>query len=106
MKKAMYILPAAIVCLVYGFLALLVGGFGGFQPIAWAYIGLPILAALLLLKGKWWGCLPGIMLGTLLLYMSNQHTGQVLDIEAPLGMVLGIYYMVAGFLCYRAQKKN
>ncbi len=101
MKKILYLTPAVVVCLFYGLMAVLVGGIGGFQPLALLYICLPVLASALLVKGKWWGCIPGMSLGAVLLYMGSQYTGQVLNIEQPLGIVFTVYYFLMGILCLR-----
>ena len=50
MKKFLYIMPAVLVCMLYALLAALAGGFGGFQPIAFVNIGLPILAGVSLIS--------------------------------------------------------
>ena len=38
-------------------------------------------------------------MGAVLLYMGSQYTGQVIDIEKPLGTAFLIYYAVMGLLC-------
>ena len=98
-------MPAVLICMLYALLAALAGGIGGFQPIAYLYIACPILAGIALRRDKWWGCLFGIAMGAVLLYMGSQHNGQVLDIERPMGIVFIAYYTVMGFIfCYT--KKN
>ena len=103
MRKFLYIMPAALICMVYTILTVLVGSISGYQPIVLVYIGFPILAAVFLRKGKWWGCLFGMAMGAVLLYMGSRYSGQVLDIEKPLGTVFLIYYAVMGILC---RKRN
>ena len=99
MRKFLYILPAVLICMIYAILTILAGGTSGYQPIVLVYIGCPILAGIFLRKGKWWGCLFGIAMGAVLLYMGSQYTGQVIDIEKPLGTAFLIYYAVMGLLC-------
>ena len=106
MKKFLYIMPAVLICMLYALLAALAGGISGFQPIAFAYILLPILSGIFLRKGKWWGCLFGVAMGVVLLYMGSQHTGQVMDIERPMGLVFLIYYTIMGFICCKANKQK
>ena len=101
MRKFLYILPAVLICMVYAILTILAGGISGYQPIVLVYIGSPILAGIFLRKGKWWGCLFGIAMGAVLLYMGSQYTGQVIDIERPMGAVFLIYYAAMGLLCYK-----
>ena len=106
MKKFLYIMPAVLICMLYALLAALAGGISGFQPIAFAYMGLPVLAGILLRKGKWWGSFFGIAVGAVLLYMGSQHTGQVMDIEHPMGLAFLIYYTIMGFICRKSNKQK
>ena len=99
MKKYLYIMPAVLICMLYGLLAALAGGVNGFQPIAFVYILLPILAGVFLRKGKWWGCLFGMLMGGILLYMGSQANGQHIDIERPLGIGFLLYYAAMGIVC-------
>ena len=106
MKKFLYIMPAVLICMLYALLASLAGGISGFQPVAFVYITLPILAGIFLRRGKWWGCFFGIAMGVVLLYMGSQHTGQVMDIERPMGLAFLIYYTIMGFICRKANKQK
>ena len=101
MKKFLYLLPAVLICMLYTLLAALAGGIGGFQPIAYLYIACPILAGIFLRRDKWWGCLFGIAMGAVLLYMGSQTTGQVMELERPLGLAFVIYYTIMGLVCYK-----
>ena len=101
MKKFLYVMPAVLIIMLYALLTILVGGIGGFQPIVLIYIGCPILAAVFLRRGKWWGCLFGIAIGAALIYMGSQHTGQVLNIERPIGIIFAIYYAIMGLMCFK-----
>jgi len=106
MKKFLYILPAVLICMLYALLTALAGGISGFQPIAFVYIILPILAGVLLRKGKWWGCLFGMTMGLLLLYMGSQANGQTIDIERPMGIGFLVYYAAMGLVCAASKKKQ
>lgn len=101
MKNILYMMPAVLICMLYALLAILVGGIGGFQPIVLVYIGFPVLAAVFLRKGKWWGCLFGISMGAVLFYMGSQYTGQTIDIERPAGIIFLLYYAIMGLLCFK-----
>lgn len=94
MKKWFYRMPAILVCLIYGFLTLLVGGFGGYQIGAWLNIGLTVLSAIVLSRGHWWGCVFGAALGALFVYQ---------DTSPILGMAVIGYYVIAGILCIRTK---
>lgn len=51
-------------------------------------------------NNKWWGCILGIAIGLLLIYMGTQETGQIIK-ETPFGITMCIYYIVCAFLSYR-----
>lgn len=99
MKKYLYIMPAVLICMLYGLLAALAGGFGGFQPIAFVNICLPILAGVLLRRNKWWGSIFGIAMGALLIF-----TG--MTVARIAGIILAVYYIAMGIVCAASNKKN
>lgn len=100
MKKYLYIMPAVLILMLYALLAALAGGVSGFQPIAFAYIILPILAGVFLRKDKWWGCFFGIAMGGLLLW-----SGRDMMVAFIAGLVLAVYYIVMGLVCAASLKK-
>ena len=100
MKKFLYILPAVLICMLYALLSALAGGISSFQPIAFAYIILPILAGVFLRKDKWWGCIFGIAMGGLLLW-----SGRNMMVAFIAGLVLAAYYIVMGLVCAASLKK-
>ena len=105
MKKFLYIMPAVLILMLYTLLAALAGGISGFQPIAFAYMGLPIVAGILLRKNKWWGCLFGIAMGALLVYNGMTAQPQVFAGFAA-GLILTAYYAAMGLVCAASQKKQ
>lgn len=105
MKKFLYILPAVLICMLYALLTALAGGIGGFQPIAFVYILLPIAAGVLLRKDKWWGCLFGMAMGALLIYNSMTAQPQVFA-GFVAGLVMAAYYAAMGLVCAASQKKK
>ena len=105
MKKFLYIMPAVLICMLYILLAALAGGISGFQPIAFVYIFCPILAGVILRKGKWWGSLFGITMGALLIYNGMTAQPQVM-IAFVAGLVLAAYYAAMGLVCGAAHKKK
>ena len=100
MKKYLYIMPTVLILMLYALLAALAGGVSGFQPIAFAYIILPILAGVFLRKDKWWGCFFGIAMGGLLLW-----SGRNMMVAFIAGLVLAVYYIVMGLVCAASLKK-
>lgn len=105
MKKFLYIMPAVLIVMLYALLAALAGGIGGFQPIAFVYILCPILAGVILRKGKWWGCLFGVAMGALLIYNGMTAQPQVFA-GFVAGLILAAYYIAMGLVCAAAQKKK
>lgn len=100
MKRFLYIMPAILILILYALLTALAGGISGFQSIAVVNMGLPVVAGVLLRKGKWWGCLFGIALGVLLLFNSAAKVAVVIAV------VLMVYYAVMGLVCALSQKKK
>ena len=104
MKRVLYTIPAVMVVLFYGMLALLAGGVSGFQLRAWLMILMPVASAVLLLAGLWWGSVPGMLLGGLLISMGLTGSNEIVML---FGGIVFIYYMVMGILCLKdARKKN
>ena len=100
-----YSLPA----LLYGGLVATIGssiGFGGFEPEAWIYLILLTVAAILLSIKKWWGCIPGMAVGSIVIYLFqmtrvHQHVN-----VTPLGIGVILYFAAMGLICYRLHKKK
>ena len=104
MKRVLYTMPAVMVILFYGMLALLAGGFASFQVRAWLMILMPVASAVLLLAGHWWGSLFGMSLGGLLISMGMFGNSNIAMIG---GGAVFAYYLVMGILCFAdARKKN
>ena len=105
MKKFLYIMPAVLILMLYTLLAALVGGISGFKSIAFAYMGLPIVAGILLRKNKWWGCILGMTMGGLLVYNGMTAQPQVFA-GFVAGLILAAYYAAMGLVCAASQKKK
>ena len=96
-RKVLYFAPAIFGLVFYCFLAVF-SGFGAINPAVWLCIAMLFVSAVLLAKKKWLGCIPGILVGILLIWMRFQSTGQVIDIEMPLGVTLILFYILSGFI--------
>jgi len=59
------------------------------------------LSAFLLHKGLFWGGAFGLIPGIHMIYMSTQYTGQVINIEMPLGIILILFYVIYGFYLWK-----
>ncbi|MEF2837638.1 MAG: hypothetical protein U0N82_07935 [Oscillospiraceae bacterium] len=79
--------------------------FGISAPIAYVNIGLPILAGVILRRNKWWGSLFGIAMGSLLMYFSMIIQPQMMA-GFVVGLILIVYYAVAGILCAASIRKS
>ncbi len=101
MKKILYLTPAVVVCLFYGLMAILVGGIGGFQPIALLYMGLPVISSVLLVKGKWRGGYVGMVMGLVLMGRCLNDGNTVLLV---FGIALAVYYAAMAVLCRNSLK--
>lgn len=97
MKKVMYYVPAIFGLVFYCLLAVF-SGFGAINPVVWLCIVMLFVSGVLLAKNKWFGCVPGMLVGVLLIWMSVQYTGQVIDIERPLGIGLILFYILCGVI--------
>ena len=95
MKKVFYFVPAIFGLVFYSLLAAF-SGFGAIHAAVWICIAMLFVSAVLLAQKKWFGCIPGILVGAILILMSYQSTGQVIDIEMPLGIALILFYILSG----------
>ena len=93
MKKIIYFLPAipfTILLVYFAFLTSI-----DTTPVVWIIDILLILSGLLLCKNKWWGCIFGVVVGVILVYMGLQETGQIFK-EYLIGLPLIVFYIVCG----------
>ena len=96
MKKVLYFAPAIFGLVFYSLLAVF-SGFGAIHPAVWLCIAMLFLSAVLMARKKWFGCIPGILVGIIVIWISFQSTGQVIDIERPLGISLIAFYIFCGY---------
>lgn len=95
--KVLYVMPAILWCTV-ALLLLLISGGRDMVSFFWVYPILPLIAAVLLWKGKWWGCLPGIFMG-ILMFTQVQN-------EQVSGLRYCVYFAVMGILCYVTSRRK
>ena len=88
MKKALFFLPAAAYTLAAMGLNIVLHTF---VPLWYGWAALLWLGGWFLARGKPWGGLIGLVPAVHLLYMSTRSTGQVVNIELPLGLVTAVY---------------
>ena len=97
MKKVVYYVLAIFGLVFYCLLAVF-SGIGAIHPAVWLCIALLFASAILMAQKKWFGCIPGILVGATLICMSFRYTGQIIDIEKPLGIVLILFYILSGLI--------
>lgn len=93
MRTVLYFIPATFGLVFYSLLAVF-NGFGAVHPAVWLCVALLFMSAVLQAKKKWFGCIPGILVGAILIWMSFRDTGQVLNIERPLGIGMVLFYLI------------
>jgi len=102
MKRVFYFTPAIFGLVFYCLLAVF-SGLGAIHPAVWLCIAMLFVSAVLLAQKKWFGCTPGILVGVILIWMSFQYTGQLIDVERPLGIVLILFYILAGIISIKSK---
>ena len=103
-RRMLYFIPALMFIVAY--MVMLVLGFGivSVKEVVWLFLF--FISGFLLSGGKYWGSIFGMIPAAAFIYMSTEYTGQVINIEIPLGIALMIYYLVCSFIVYRGSKKN
>lgn len=102
MKKIVFYIPAIIFTIFYGLLA--TQGVGAISPIVIVWLAMFLVAGILLNRTIFWGALLGVVPAIHLIYISTQETGQVVNIEFPLGIVVFLYYAICSYCVYKKKK--
>ncbi|MEE0944480.1 MAG: substrate-binding domain-containing protein [Clostridia bacterium] len=102
MKKYIGYIPAVLFSAFY----LMVGFVGASFTMSMVLLWLACfwISAILLHKGVFWGGVFGLFPAINMIYMGTQETGQVIDIEIPLGIAVLLFYVIFGF--YLWKKRN
>lgn len=100
MKRIVFLIPAIISTIFYGYLAL--DGIGALHPVVAVWMAMFWIAGVLLNNGMYWGGLFGLIPAVCFIYMGTQETGQIIS-ETPIGIIVLLYYAVCIYLVY---KKN
>ena len=100
MKKVLYFLPVLFGTILYLFLGV-ASSFGSINPFVWIALVMLLISGILMDKNKWWGCVPGILIGILLIYMGTKETGQIIK-ETPFGIAICIYYIMCAVISYKS----
>lgn len=102
MKKAILYVPAII--FTVGIIALNII-LKTFSPRWYVWAILLWAGGFTMSKGKYWGCVFGLVPAFHLMYMSTQYTGQVINIEFPLGIITAVYVLACGFGVWKKKRK-
>ena len=100
-KQIAYFLPFILSIIIYLGATILGLGLISIKEIVW--IALFLISGFLLSKEKVWGCVFGMILGIVFAWMSTNETGQVINIELPLGLIIIGFYVGCGIGIYRKQ---
>ena len=98
-KQFLYFLPFIIFIVVY--IAAVFMGLGMISVKEVIWIALFLISGFLLSKEKVWGCLFGMIPGIVFVWMSTNDTGQVINIELPLGIAIIGFFVGCGIGIYR-----
>ena len=101
MKKAIVFAPAAIFTIAVVALNVILKTF---SPIWYAWVLMLWIGSLVMNNGKTWGAVIGLLPGAHLIYMSTQYTGQVINIELPVGLIIAIFYVSCGFVIWKRNR--
>ena len=101
MKKVIVFAPAAIFTVAVVALNIVLRDF---SPLWYAWMFLLWISGFVMSKGKAWGAVIGLLPGVHLIYMSTQYTGQVINIELPLGLIVVIFYLGCGFVIWKRNR--
>ena len=103
--KIPFFTPAIFFVIFYGLAAMSIG-ISAISPICFVWIALFLAAGVLLSKGKSIGGFIGLLPGIHLIYMSTKDTGQVINIEMPLGIIILIFYILCSGLVFFTKRRS
>ena len=105
MKKVLFLLPAVLSAVLY----IAIGIFDSFNlmsPLAWIMILVLFISGFFMIKNKPYACIGGIFFGCYLIFMSTQYTGQIIDIERPMGIIFIVYYLICGLVIFKDNQRK
>jgi len=100
-KQILYFLPFILSIITYLGATFMGLGMISVKEIVW--IALFLISGFLLSKEKIWGCVFGMIPGIVFAWMSTNETGQVINIELPLGIIIIGFFVGCGLGIYRRQ---
>ena len=103
-RKILYFLPFILSLITYFVASFL--GFGMISVKELIWLALFLMSGFLISDEKVWGCLFGMIPGIVFVWMSTNDTGQVINIELPLGLIIIGFYLGCGACIYRKRYLN
>jgi hypothetical protein len=104
MRNVLYFIPALVFAAFYGWV--LIGTGLSVSPFVYIWIALFVLSGILMAQGRFWGGVPGVLPGLHMMYMSTVDTGQIINIELPMGIIVAAFYLAcAGYLFNKSGKQ-
>lgn len=100
-KQLLYFLPFILSIITYLGAAIMGLGMTSVKEIVW--MALFLISGFLLSNEKVWGCVFGVFPGIVFVWMSTNYTGQVINIELPLGLIIIGFYVGCGIGLYWKQ---
>ena len=101
-KQFWYFLPFILFIITYLGAAIMGLGMISMKEIVW--IALFLISGFLMSSEKVWGSIFGMIPGMVFVWMSTNDTGQVINIELPLGMLIIGFYVGCGIGIYRKRQ--
>ena len=103
-RQILYFLPFILSLITYLAAAFLGLGMISVKELIW--LALFLMSGFLLSDEKVWGCLFGMIPGIVFIWMSTNDTGQVINIELPLGLIIIGFYLGCGAGIYQKRYLN
>ena len=103
MRKLIGYIPAILFTTLYLYVWMAGGNFTMSMVVIW--IVCLWLSAFFLHKGLFWGGVFGLFPAIHMIYMGTQYSGQVINIEIPLGIALMLFYGIFGVYLWRKRKE-
>ena len=103
-RQILYFLPFILSLITYLAAAFLGLGLISVKELIW--LALFLMSGFLLSDEKVWGCLFGMIPGIVFIWMSTNDTGQVINIELPLGLIIIGFYLGCGAGIYQKRYLN
>lgn len=104
MRKYIGYIPAILFTTFYLLVGLTGASFAMSMVLVW--LACFWISAFLLHKGLFWGGVFGLFPAIHMMYMGTQYTGQVINIEIPLGIAILLFYVIYGFYLWKKKDTN